>query len=1233
MIWVLLFQLSLGTALTQAAGNDGTPTSDGVPIIVDGSEVDSQNELSAAAASELSAIAQQMAEVADFHSRIDGAAPGSAAPTPIDNWLLNDQGMRVFETVEIEKGHWIDRPVKEYSFTGPGTQLPEVVVTNAMRELEFQYDPSTKELKILKVQWDSKNQRRQITHEHFFKGVELTTESNHFLSDSDFALDIGKTIDNAEGRREYSIKAPVTVLFSSRPKIMPTGETIPSGIRAFLWPILTELVFKAPVPSMVVVPQPPARVVDMEFLTPEKTPQELQGAQSGDLRVSLEVEPPYGKGDSMVVNTLVSRKEIHSLMVEHLRQMFYGLVALSPSPEIVDQIASDLLTIENQKAKDVSEVNAERETILDLGRSSLPGELGKQIALSTNLSGLYDLVRTGGGLDALNATPRHQLPYDQWQRENEVIRLTRDAEKEIGAPAKPWRQILVESYEAGGGPVAAQVAKVEKKQTTAVKKYVGGMARLAKAVLTPKTMLILGTAFSYDITNRMNNGASADMLVSTLSRLLGWTLDAPVIKHVAQAFSQTGTYLHEPWAATRLMVGIGAVLALRPLTLFLAHQYSKIKKTGWSPVKALFTYGTRIYASLLWVGYGPQKLVIEKIMRQKNVYRAVDLGMNPLTTRAAWHAPWASKSKVEEARQKLEKTANADTLVRRARALTLAATIVSEGRGIDVPTLLMATEAAEQNALRPFLETLGSLPAEVTWRELSSKVYAALNDLHDRGVGVVTAETPKEELEAYVESMRNVADEIDRLVTDRKTGVDKKSAVRAARWTKEKAKTWKRLTTDAVLPFFFIGSAAYKERKKYTGFESSEQGGKIGYMQYKEDYDFSAWFYAGTDPRLFGGAAGGNVVDIARVSGDQVEQNLLYGLLNGYDVESSLAADANALTNVFEVLNNDKLILKRIREQTTGEAAEVIVNDTADPNGDSYFAVHQRTLNANLTGFHLRTVVGVIPKTLSLAAIAIAANPGSFATALGAGFAGAIQSVPRQAVIILKKYGISPDGDVGYATVWPGVRNASRALEKNVKANLKKIQSIDGKMASAEEANMRAATRELLDLYRASGTPIPQEFAVSPAEYTPEKMKQLWTYSLSSPEAVPAPTKASHFMQAKLLNASYGALISTVIFLAVSKNFYNPKESVWTQLVEGLVTMAVTYVGVSVMKEVAPKIAAVPAVNWTAKKFGAGLRTGFNVLGTVWRGVTWAPRKVKAAVVYAAVSCREMLSSKDKKSK
>ncbi len=1069
----------------------------------------------------------------------------TAPPESPDHFLLTGQTHRTYRTKK-NGSSGTDQMNAEYSLT-KGESSPIVNVINPMKELQFLYNSEKQELRIERVRFDSRLKRKKITDVHVFKGVRILSkgadkENTAVFYDREQLLDESHFLES--GQKIWSRTVPNFILFST-----------PEGIRALPWTLMNELIFKAPIPAPVVLPPAPEgyEISEIEFLTPEKTPlKELPpDVKTGDLAIVF----VHKDNPTQKIRQWVSRNEVLSNLSVQLLHFMIQVQAANPELGKIDEVAR---VIDSLK-KDIKNFEIKRDQILDPNQSHAQTLIDHALVTASKELDFSQILGTANGINQLQSHYRDPLTEKDWRKNHDFIL---NARKSAPTDQKSWREILI-----GRDSVIKETLDqgVEEKQKT-IDRFHQRVIQAAKKILTPKRIAILAGFIAFDVAHKVTDAESSVYIVSAIGNALKFTLEVPGISFLANELKPIGPYLTDPtrvWAASRVAIGLAAALALRPLSQYAAAVYARFKGYDWDKVTAFFSLGGRGYArfNIPFI-----HKVIYGILRQKNLFRAASQGMNPLKTPGALNSPFASNEKIL-ANQKRMDQHKQSTAKRNSRALLIALALVSKESGKDPATLLHFLRAHEANVLEPFLQSLGQLESEMSWSELTLSIYRALSRLSEQGIGDLNEKNVAE----YYQVLTKTLQKAERIIAFRKKH-GSNPLYRASKWIESKGKAFRRLTSDHIIPFLVYGKHSYEVYLKYRDFEISRESGKIANYQYVVDYDMCVLIYAISDPALFGGAAAGEAKFIARLGADQSEQNLLYGALNGVDVASS-EGKFRLIFNPYLPLASEQYAEGRRKKQSTREGILAMLSDQAKNRGSDALRTHRQYLNNTITGFQVRLLAGVIPKAIGLSIIGISAAKDSFSGAIAGGFVLALSSIPRQTTILLNKFGVNPYGTQlrpGYAMVWPYVVSLMRSVRSPLKQNMDELRNAHILLSSDRPEMYQKGVTLMQSLYKRGSKKLPSEFNIPGDQYTVQLSHQFLDYSIQ-PSHIPLPTIASHRISVGL-NAA-GTLFSTVIFIGVSRNFYDPNASVLDQFWEASKTFFIAYAGITVLHDyVAPMI-------------------------------------------------------------
>lgn len=1118
LAFILTFQLSIGTALAErdsvartrirfspinlfAPGLPSIPTyRTSVPTLVPSLE-------SQMAAMEL---AIENAPSAEEAARI--------APLPKDIGKLAGQKHRIYRTegtTDADRRFVLDREIPLDQITADN---PEVHMIDPAKELRIVYNPAAKELEVQR--YTKINGVDTLTDGHMFPNIEITTQpGNHILQDAN------------------------SIMFATT-----------EGVRAILGIDLSQYVFKASMPSSLLIETPVGRTISkIEYVNPGSTPRHAVNTNEildADLGLTL-------NGDEDKLH-IISRRELITRLGLWKTVQLYMLSLANPDIDNAHVVAKAL----SQNVEEVGAFISARDNLLERGEGSdLMNAALANMARNTDFVSQSSLIsRSASGsnsFETLAQSPRHVFgATGEWIQNFSQIESRRLADVAAGQSPKPWKEYLIDSIRNPDPEVSEALAEAAEKQPEIVLSKTKNIINTVKKLATPKRMLLLAAFFAFDIANIQTQGAPVRLAMSALTNMFSWAMEVPGIGKLISQFESLPGYLQEPWALSRLAVATAAVLALRPLSMIAAQRYARTQGNDWSQKKAFFTYGLRLYSRVV---YPVQKLFWEKIARQHQLYAALKAGLSPLNS-AAWVNPFSGNSN-DSSSDRLE-SAVQEEAVRKSRAMILAAAIVSEksrseGNPIDPTTLMLLLKAPQGEAAQTLLSALGTATGESMWMDVTNQTISALAKLTDGGAG----EIDEQSMQEYHTIFSRIAHELrsqSELAQGSRIG---HARVVLQQFVRSRYLEFKRMTSKNIIPFMFFGLPQFRIYETYSNAEVDDSTADIAEHQYRDDYDFSTLFYAGADAATFGAMTTGNVAASAEILANQSEQVFIYGVQLGYDVLTT--GTLNPLSNPYAPVTDEMNSELRVRQQTFLEAARELGSAMLDPNTPSTLATHRQYMVNTLTGFQVRMAAGTLARGAGLAAIGIASGAIGLET-----LSRVVSAIPLQATALLAKIGITTDGP-GYAVGWAYISHSMRVLKNSVVVNDEALRLahylIDAGLRTNSAERLRTGVATMLGLYQTHNTPLPEQFtAVAAEEYSAELAKELYEYSLSH---VPAPTQYSASM-AKFLNVGLGALVSTILYVSLSKTLFDPNAAPIALFTGAVTSFALTFVGLAAAQPV-----------------------------------------------------------------
>lgn len=1032
-------------------------------------------------------------EQESFITTMENADERTPVPAAKDPHLVTRQFHRTYEPTTDFSGKSVDRIAQEYSLAQIETNNPVVGVADFKREIRFVYDDTKKELLITRSVFDKKLARNRVTDAHVITGVELLS---NITADANM------------------------VLFS-------TSE----GVRALLMKQVRENVFKAPLNAPIVLPGAPGdeRITHLEFVTRGTQPTETgtERVRAGDLLVTI--DSATGRGP---VNHLVDRGEI----ILNLRgQMLNGMLLMylmNPEPEFADAVKKliaengvDLEKLEALKAKMVDDAK-----VADLMKHAWRN-LGQNTKFE-NMSALFE--RSDAGLDQfqkLAQAPRDVWSADtssqgEWMKDYNTIMAGLKKDKDAGRDQRSWNQILVDAAKGREGN-ADEIVEAAKTEASILNRMTKRIETVFTKVVTPKRVKIAAAVLAGYAANRYFNGAPMEWLSSAGSHILSWSTDVPGLKIVTKPIAGSVSFFKDNWAAARWVMGVGIICAFYPLSLYTAKIAALKNNPKLGPILAFFSFGARGYAR---ANYPLQKLLVWDRFRQKNVYKALDQGVNPFTIGAAWNSPFASEETIKKNGEKIDQALN-DAAHRKELALVFAAATVSaaetmRGNELDVATLMMAAEKELS-----VVDIARTPTGNARWSELTMVAYQALVRMGDGSLAPLDAK----EVVKYHAVLKKVAKELV-LQSNAQTKVGSKVWLE----TKRLARRARMMMSKKVIPYLMFGKAGYDIYRKYKDVTVDQKTAEIAAAGYREDYLASAIMYGAADAKKFGDVpifGGGS----AEIVANQLSQVFIYGVQGAIDPLS--AAEGSGLENPYAPLSDALFAEDSVREQKLTEALKIIVDKTLDPNSKSFAENHAQYMVNTIEGFQVRFAADYLTRVM-----------GVYMTAHAAGKDIALQAVvgasaAQSAFFLLRKISLSPNA-VGYAVVWPYIHMAMRFIKDSAEKNAMAldfaryyldagIRLNDAKLYQQGVELMKGLYEQgnaaVPGFWRKHDIKLPEQLNVPADQYTLKMAEELMEFTVAK---VPVATRNNGKI-ATFLNAGFGAVLSTVLFADVSGIIYS----------------------------------------------------------------------------------------------
>lgn len=302
------------------------------------------------------------------------------------------------------------------------------------------------------------------------------------------------------------------------------------------------------------------------------------------------------------------------------------------------------------------------------------------------------------------------------------------------------------------------------------------------------------------------------------------------------------------------------------------------------------------------------------------------------------------------------------------------------------------------------------------------------------------------------------------------------------------------------------------------------------------------------------------------------------------------------------------------QELSTGQVIGGILKDQVNPDSKrGAFDTQAKKMQAAIQGFQMRFLLGIVPRALAFAGIATisvltaaAIDPATRQAlqeglqptidwVMGQGISNpdaafhwaqgihSIQATPfKQANVLLNKMAILiPSLAIGYAVCWGPAMYLMNVNKDIAAANRAKLGEIDAKVEEglrlSEMPLLNEGFVELLKLYRSS----PRAYGRIPTELRnkaeaayaqiisdklaidTESIREFFEYRKTHP---PIPTV--HSEKFNFWVNFGGAVVSTLLFVNLSRNMYNPNLEILPQLRNAAISFAATWTGVLALNKI-----------------------------------------------------------------
>jgi len=1045
---------------------------------------------------------QLQAPLSALAARLEAADATTPPPKVAELDLEASQYHRIF----AQEGD-TSKVVREIPLAQLDLGNPMVSVTNFDREVLVYYDKENKELSFIRMVKDSKSDKRYPSDAHVYKNVEITS---NIISDPNFylfATSVGIRAILVKDIRKHFCQAPVLAPVA----VIPNSESLGFEMTHLEW--------------LNRAARPRGFTNSPDFI------------EGGDIAVTVTAP------DKEQFEHTISRHEI----IMNLRMRLLGalarMVVVSPDLELSEAIA----TFMKENATDLQRYQAQQEELLrKSGTNDATNHALTTLALREDMKSLLSLFKKEGGQDAferLATAPRDRFSADPsatapWQSDFLAIQegLTADANKAPGEQ-RSWRQILIDKYTEGNGAQALAGAEAEGNMVAKIWDRVSG---LWETYGSKRNLTLLGAVVAGVAINSYYEGVPTQWALATLTDMLKWSTEAPVISSITSPIQKSLAYFSDGWRITRWVGGTLAICSFYYISVWAGKTAAYLRgHPEWSGLRTFFNYGIKFYGRIC---YPVQKLAWDAL-RQRNLYVALDHGLSPLKNRAAWNAPWASEAQIQQNAQELGRTKQTEATLR-SRAMLIAAAIVSrteerEGNRIDLATLIMAGQGKQIEAIAE----LASSTDRVRWTEIMASVYAGLTELGEKAAGPLDATLITE----YHKIMKQHALQI-RYERQHGTPLGKKlNNTLNHLWDQTSA-----MFSQNILPFVMFGKQGYDNYRLFKGAEISDNTALIAGEAYMKDYLLSGGLYGAMAAKKFG-----DVLTLGphawEVITNQLSQVFIYGVQGAIDPMTGEVIDP--LSNPNKPLSDLLFADRRVREQSLAEGLKMVLNRMTDPNDTNPLTQHSKYMENTLTGLQVRFGADYLTRTLGLLMTPTAA--GAVPLTVGGAF---VSAAPLSLYFLLAKISLAP-GALGYAVIWPYVHLAMRHLEETPQKNLIRLQAADYFIETgirlSDTEMMRQGVRVLQDLYKEGKIEIPERFRVEPEKFNAEMAARFHELSL---EKIPLPTKASHHA-INFVNVGLAVGLSNLLFDAASSVAYDPNVEPMSLLAKTVGWFGATYVG------------------------------------------------------------------------
>lgn len=1070
---------------------------------------------------------------------------------PVDNFSLLSQELRVFRT----QSDGSQGETARYSLASLDPNKPTIKVADIQNQVKVRYDREAREL-VFEL-YEGKGRRLVKAYEHVFLGVDLTTDAENSL-----------------------VRDENVMLFST-----------PKGVSGIFWPLAKQALFNAPIPHVSILPpithiDPEARIKGIEifnssdlkprsFLNMDEPQQQEEADQHkakiklGD--VLLEIETPDGDFSIRVDY----HKQILPALASKLAHLLFQMEVIDPSDFQNESAWHDILSIVQGHQATILEMEATRNDLLESG-----GDLQKEALLNLvqelNREQLRELLTSNksdqNAFDRVLGAPQMSMTVEEW--------VNAHKKQVLGSPADGqfWADKVSDAFEDVEPQLESAVDNVEGLTDRTTGQILGTIRN------TPITRLVLmaGALAGLEVAT---GGQVGSIAYSFFSQLFAFTESlprVPLLASLGDKLAAKSSFYQSAYSASFVAGALAASIALRPIGIWVAHQVSsKLLRKDFGSVRTFFYWGVKTYA---YAAYPIQKLVLwDALFAQRNLYKAMDSGVSPLSSTAPWHVPYSRRS-IERSRQRIADVVR-DRAERRSRAMILAAALVSQassdgGEPIDAANLLRIMEAKDAGNVKEVTEFFDSVEDDVEWSRLAARVEKELKRTHDKGLGDLSIEL----VASYLSSAQSALDNLKAAKSGSSLITDKVHS--ASKW-------FKTLTAKNILPFIFFGKQGYDVFRRYKNLLIDERNTDTAAEQFKEDYDLSAVFYAGFDPVIFGQAAHLNAHAMAELGPNQVEQIAIWGMQGPIDAMETYRASVELQDPSAAFWRHRFPFHVPLSKGGLGRANSALV-DTAiatkgifDPNKEStILGTQDNKMRAHIEGLQTRMLQGYVPRVLGFTLLALVSHEAaSMFDALAAGWDGGVQAFPAQLNFTFNKYAVMlPSLMIGYAAVWGPVTALTNYVKNRAIQSGNRLTTLfargDLALRHQLDAETQESVRELQNIYLGSSNADELKaedingFLEKPAsEFSAKEARNFFQWAM---EHVPVATLTDgHSVSFIRWLNRIGVVVSVLLYVGLSNDTNNAVQAglasgdtsiIWKMAAESTTWFFATWGGVKAAK-------------------------------------------------------------------